>query len=144
MTLTKEPESSGEFWQFLLPDGSGSRPPWLKFDFDRWQDEDGEEESKENGPQSDFEASSLINGFESSKNKFQEQYKELMAKYMDKAISPEEAIKRSLSKFFNFFVNYFTYMFSEYDDGHLFDGLQCLHATGSLIYSALLILWIFY
>ncbi|KAI1706507.1 protein tyrosine phosphatase-like protein, PTPLA domain-containing protein [Ditylenchus destructor] len=94
VTLTKEPESSGEFWQFLLPDGSGSRPPWLKFDFDRWQDEDGEEESKENGPQSDFEASSLINGFESCKNKFQEQYKELMAKYMDKAISPEEAIKR--------------------------------------------------
>ncbi|KAI1705150.1 protein tyrosine phosphatase-like protein, PTPLA domain-containing protein [Ditylenchus destructor] len=76
--LTKEPESSGDFWNYLLPDGSGNRPPWLKFDFDRWQDEDGEEESKENAPPADFE----------------EQYKELMAKYMDKAISPEEAIKR--------------------------------------------------
>ena len=43
--VLKKVDKFAEFWPYLLSEsGPASRPPWLKFDFDRWQDEDDEDE----------------------------------------------------------------------------------------------------
>jgi len=63
VTLKKQKRDVG-FWPTLLDTGSQQKPQWLKFDFDKWKDPDGEEDEQPavgNNPYDD-----LIRQFSSS------------------------------------------------------------------------------
>uniref|UniRef100_A0A915DYZ7 CS domain-containing protein n=1 Tax=Ditylenchus dipsaci TaxID=166011 RepID=A0A915DYZ7_9BILA len=83
VTLTKT-DKQCDFWPFLLAEsGPASRPAWLKFDFDRWQDEEDDTEEEDSDLKKLAEEGALEN-----------QYAELMEKYKGRTMTPDEVEKR--------------------------------------------------
>ena len=62
VTLKKQKKDLG-FWPNLLDTGSQQRPPWLKFDFDKWKDPDGEEDDDKQLQQGNNPYDELIKQF---------------------------------------------------------------------------------